>query len=325
MAEILDTVLLLALPASGKSEVRRYLDGLSPEQAREDFHMGPSVQLDDFPYVHLMRRIDDELEKRDRPRVFFQSADKPFRDTKDWGTLIELVNEDHADLVERKRVAPDSAAEHVMQRIDAAAEKVGLGRRLAAIDAGLRGEIAAAIEAEAADHLAEKQDNYPDTLDGRTLVIEFARGGPQGSSMPLPEEYGYRYSLARLSDAILSKAVILYIWVTPEESRRKNDARANPDDPGSILHHGVPIDVMLGDYGCDDMDWLEQQTDRPGTVRVEAHGKVYHLPLARFDNREDKTTFIREDRADWKPEQVQALRDEIKRALDELAARALSD
>src|SRR5438445_6161715 len=54
MSEILDVLLLLALPASGKSEVRRYLASLSPEQCRGDFHLGPTVQLDDYPYVHMM-------------------------------------------------------------------------------------------------------------------------------------------------------------------------------------------------------------------------------------------------------------------------------
>ena len=63
MAEILDVLLLLALPASGKSEVRRYFASLTPEQCRNDFHMGPTVQLDDYPYVHMMRRVSQELRK----------------------------------------------------------------------------------------------------------------------------------------------------------------------------------------------------------------------------------------------------------------------
>ncbi len=318
MAKTLDTVLLLALPASGKSEVRRYLDLLSPEECTNDFHMGPTAQLDDFPYVHLMRRIDDELEAMDKPRIFFQTAQKPFIDTKDWGTLIHLINEDHEDMLAKKTDAPASAGEHVMARIDAAAQKTGLPARLGGLDEATRKAIADKIEQEAKEQLADKHAAYPDTLDGKTLVIEFARGGPDGSDMPLPKEYGYRYSLAQLSDAILSKSVILYIWVTPEESRRKNDARADPDDPGSILHHGVPMDVMLGDYGVDDMDWLEAQAEKPGTIKVEAHGKTYHLPVARFDNRVDKTTFIRDDPADWKPEDRQAVHDGLKGALDQL-------
>ena len=73
MTKLLDTLLLLALPASGKSEVRKYLDGLSPEQCREEFHTGRTVQLDDYPYVHFMHRIDDELFKRGQPYVFYKA------------------------------------------------------------------------------------------------------------------------------------------------------------------------------------------------------------------------------------------------------------
>ena len=59
MSQLLDTILLFSLPASGKSEVRRYLASLTPDQCQNDFHMGPTLQLDVYPYVHLMHRIDD--------------------------------------------------------------------------------------------------------------------------------------------------------------------------------------------------------------------------------------------------------------------------
>ena len=75
MARILDVLLLLALPASGKSEVRRYLASLSPEQCRNDMHLGPTVQLDDYPYVHMMRRVSQELRKAGEGGVFFDSDD----------------------------------------------------------------------------------------------------------------------------------------------------------------------------------------------------------------------------------------------------------
>ena len=61
MSRLLDTVLLTALPASGKSEVRRYLALQDARTVAEDFHMGPTVQLDDSPYVHMMRRISQEM------------------------------------------------------------------------------------------------------------------------------------------------------------------------------------------------------------------------------------------------------------------------
>jgi len=319
--KILDTVLLLALPASGKSEVRKYLRSLSPDECQRDFHMGPTTQLDDFPYVHVMRRIDDEVAKHMRgKRLFFKAADSSFRDPLDWGTLIQLVNEDHADLVSRRRHDPESAAEWLVSRVDEAGKKVGAPSRLKELEDGVRAKVIEALEKEARELLDEKHANYPDKLTGRTMVIEFARGRKDGSSMPLSDPFGYQYSLAQLSDAILSKAVILYVWVEPKESRRKNEARNDPNDPGSILHHSVPLEVMLGDYGCDDMDWLEENAKKPGTVAVETRGKIFHLPVARFDNRVDKTSFIRDDKKDWKPEDVKAVHEGLKGALDRLAA-----
>lgn len=63
MKKLLDTVLLLALPASGKSEVRRFMEHLTKKQCENDMHMGETLQLDDYPYVHFMHRIDDEFSK----------------------------------------------------------------------------------------------------------------------------------------------------------------------------------------------------------------------------------------------------------------------
>jgi hypothetical protein len=316
MKGTLECILLLALPASGKSEVRRYIAGLAPEVCREELHMGPTVQLDDFPYVHMMRRIDDELASTGRPRLFFQSPEKPFGDPRDWGTLIHLLNEDYSDLLARMVRKPESAALLLLERIEEARRKTGAPARLAALDDAVRSSLARKIEDEAAGLLLDKQEGYPDSLEDKTLVFEFARGGPHGSSMPLPEPFGYRHSLSLLDPRILEKAAILYIWVTPEQSRRKNEARTDPNDPGSILHHGVPIDVMMNDYGCDDMDWLEKTSSKPGTVPVEAQGKTWHLPVARFDNRIDKTTFIRSDPGTWKKEDVDGVHGELKRALD---------
>jgi hypothetical protein len=315
----IDTLLLLALPASGKSEVRKYLANLTPEQCRDDFHIGPTVQLDDFPYVHFMRRIDQELEKLgEQPRFFF-SQERPFKDPIEWGTLIELLNEDYADLHERKRVQPESAARHLFDRLERARQRVGGPAKLSELKPAVLDKLAAALESEAAGMLKDRQAEYPDTLEGKTIVLEFARGGAQGSSMPLAAPFGYQYSLSVLSDEILRRSAILYVWVTPEESRRKNEARADPNDPGSILHHGVPIEVMLGDYGCDDIEHLLEASDRPDTVRIETRGKTYHLPLGRFDNRVDKTTFVRDDVSSWKPEDVEALHQGLKQAFDRLA------
>jgi hypothetical protein len=180
-------------------------------------------------------------------------------------------------------------------------------------------DLAAALEDETQEFFVELNATTTADRTGCTLVMEFARGGPDGATLPLPQPFGYRYSIARLSPAILEHATVLYIWVTPEESRRKNDARADPDDPGSILHHGVPLEVMLGDYGCDDVDWLRSRSDRPDTIQIDAHGRTWRLPLARFDNRVDRTSFIRGDPAGWPAAQVEDLHRGLADALTRLA------
>ena len=42
--------------------------------------MGSTVQLDDFPYVHFMRRIDEALVELGQPRMFFMAPDRSFED-----------------------------------------------------------------------------------------------------------------------------------------------------------------------------------------------------------------------------------------------------
>lgn len=318
MSKHIEILLLLALPASGKSEARRYLASLSPEQCREQFGIGQTVQLDDFPYVHIMRRVSDELTARGRQGMFFLSGALPFRDPIDWLTLIELVNEDYEDLVAQNRPEPESAALWLFDRIDAARERAGGRAIIGTLDEELRREIAAPIEDEARKLLADKIAEVTDDLSDKTVVIEFARGGADGSSFPLPHPFGYQASLAQLHPDILAKAGILYIWVTPEESRRKNEARTDPNDPGSILHHGVPLAVMYGDYGVCDMEYQLQQSDKPDTVKVEKDGEIHHLPVGRFDNRVDRTSFIREDETKWSADDVAKLQAGMREAFDQL-------
>ena len=190
--------------------------------------------------------------------------------------------------------------------------------------------MAEALEVECRAELDILNRQNAQDKTGRTLVIEAARGGAHGSAFPLTPPHGYEAAFQTLSPAILEKATVLYVWVDPAESRRKNIERGRPNGQGSILNHSVPMEVMLGQYGCDDMAWLLEQTaqsDRPGTIRVERivqegdryATKVYHLPVARFDNRKDLTTFVREDPKLWKPADVQAIHGGLKAAFDHLS------
>ena len=315
-AKPIEVLLLSALPASGKSEVRRYLSSLSQEECKEQFGIGPTVQIDDFPYVHMMRRISDELTKRKHEGVFFLSPAFSFQNPKEWGTLMHLINEDYDDLVNQKKANPKFAAQWLFDRLDAARKKVGEKPVLSKLPKKLRMQVAKSIEADAAKLLKNKnaETEKASKLEEKTVVIEFARGGADSAPMPLPSPYGYKYSFSQLSPQILEKASVLYIWVSPEESRKKNEERADPNDPGSILNHAVPRAVMFGEYGCDDIDWLLQKSSKPNTVEIKAHGKTYHLPLGRFDNRSDKTTFLRNDINLWKKEDVTNLRVALKDA-----------
>ncbi|MCD6499748.1 MAG: hypothetical protein J7M25_15760 [Deltaproteobacteria bacterium] len=310
-SDVFDVVLLLALPASGKSELRRYMGHLPEERSRAELHMGPTVQLDDFPYVHFMRRIDDFLAEQGHDRIYFHGPDRSFQDSRDWLTLVELVNDDYDGLVSRRQSA-NGGARLLFERLEAAALKVGIGVRLSSVDSDVLDRMAETLDPEA--KALEADIPHGVDLSGKTVVIEFARGGDHKATPPLPYPFGYEHSLARLDERILSRAVILYVWVTPEESRRKNDARADPNDPGSILHHGVPLEVMLGDYGCDDMASLMERSDRSGTVSIERDGRTFFLPVARFDNRSDKTSFLRGDPAQWAKDAVHAVSTELVNA-----------
>jgi hypothetical protein len=327
MTQLLDTILLFSLPASGKSEVRRYLASLTPDQCRDDFHMGPTLQLDDYPYVHLMHRIDEELKANGLDFVYYQGPNRPFRDNWTWAVLIELLNEDHANLMATRQTLVASAAQHLFDRLDAARARVGLSQLLGDIPHRIRVLMAESLEAECRAELDALNRQNAQDKTGRTLVIEAARGGANGSAFPLCPPHGYETAFQTLSPAILQKACVFYVWVDPAESRRKNIERGRSDGQGSILHHSVPMEVMLGQYGTDDMAWLLEQSDRPGTIRVERTlqeggrytTKVYHLPVARFDNRGDLTTFVRENQKLWKPEDVNAIHGGLKAAFDQLA------
>ncbi len=316
MAEIFDTLLLLALPASGKSEVRNFLTNHDPE----GFHMGPTIQLDDYPYVHIQLVIDEALKEMGEPRIYHTDDDGdgrngPFIDAYDWPALIQLLNEDYHEILSGKAENPKYAAIRLFERLDAAEVMVGGEAKIAALSPAVRAKLEEKLESEARELFDDKIKNVLKSREGKTIVIEFSRGGPDGENPEnLKAFYGYQGSLPWLSDELLQRASILYIWVTPEESRRKNRDRARPGEDKSILFHGTPESVMRQDYGMDDMVYLIEKSDRENTLHIDAHGKTYYVPVSCFDNRRDLTTFARADAKDWKKEDVDALDNGIREA-----------
>jgi hypothetical protein len=307
-------LLLLALPASGKSELRRYLEVLGDDGCR-DLGLGPTVQLDDYPYVALMRSISRSLIGRGEGPVFFASDDLPFSDARDWLTLIHLLNEDHRSVIDGV-TQPRDPGRWILERLDRARVLAGT----APLTEGLSRETVAAVtdacRSPASDIAAAL--THQRCREDSTIIVEFARGGPLGTAMPLPHPHGYLASLAALSPAILDHAAALYVRVTPEQSRTKNRERARPNGEGSILHHGVPETVMHRDYGTDDFMWLLETSDRGGTISIEKDDRSFHLTSAVFDNREDLTTFLRDDPAVWPADKVSRLHARLRTALHSL-------
>ncbi len=308
------TVLLLGLPASGKSEIREFINN-NNQQHITTLHFGENLQLDDFPYVHFFSRIDEELVKFGQKRVFYSEQD-PFIDDRDWGTLVNLINDDYHLLKEKKKVITDTSVTYLFDRIQKASEKVGIKRDLFDYPDDVFNNLVSNLTEDANKIINNNNAQCDLDLGDKTLVIEMARGGEDGASMPLTGAKGYQYSLAWLDEDILKDATILYVWVTPEESRRKNADRCDPNDPGSNLHHGVSIRVMLNDYGCDDMIYLRDNSDKKDTVKVSKDGNDYYLPIGVFDNRDDKTTFLRADHTTWKQENIDRIANGLKSATD---------
>jgi hypothetical protein len=216
MEKSVHTLLLLGLPASGKSELRRYLAHLDPETRRRDLRIGHPALLDELPYVRLMRGVDRALRAEGRDGIFLLSDDGSWIDRRDWGTLIHLLNEDHADMMDHYLVTTLHAGAWVLDRLEAAAQKTGIPPRLNSLPKPEWRKVADALEADATDLLWARNELATVEEDGRTVVIEFARGGPPGATLPPPN--GYRYSLAQLSPEILARAIILYVGVSPDES-----------------------------------------------------------------------------------------------------------
>ena len=308
MESHIDTLLLLALPASGKSELRRYLASVSVDAAAEDFGLGPTVQLDDYPYVHMMRRISEELRRLGEPPVFFTSDNDPFLEGKDWATLIELINDDYAELGMNPPV-PDEPTLWLLRRFDRARMAVGLEPPFRDLPEDSLRSLSEALDSEIAElatELAATVSSYQPGVS--TVLIELARGGPEGTEPPLADPHGYAYSLRYLSSDILARSTALYVSVTPEESRRRNEDRAKPGLEGdaSILHHGVPDVVMRGNYGVDDFLWLMEQGGG-NTIEITSENGSITIPGAVFDNRIDHTSFLRAEESDWNPTQVEEL------------------
>ena len=78
---------------------------------------------------------------------------------------------------------------------------------------------------------------------------------------------------------------------------------------------------MRHDYARDDVAWLLDHADRSGHITLAAHGRRYQIPAVRFDNRVDRTSFLRDDPAAWPSQRVADLHERLTATLTLLLRR----
>jgi hypothetical protein len=113
----------------------------------------------------------------------------------------------------------------------------------------------------------------PSLHERMTTLVEFARGG----------DNAIHRAMSFLSDEMLTRASLIYIRVTYEESVRKNRRRARAGEEDSILYHSLPDAKMEAYYRTNDWDQLEGKD--PDFIEVRGH----KVPYAVFENMPEKT------------------------------------
>ena len=104
---IFKTLLLIARPAAGKSEIIHYLDNLDPATRAKDFHIGNLKMIDDFPFLWRWFEEDDILEKMGQNRLY---TDKQgyFKYPFLWDLLIRMIDLEYAKSVRDNTISEDS-------------------------------------------------------------------------------------------------------------------------------------------------------------------------------------------------------------------------
>ena len=333
--KVLPILMFCALPASGKSESRRFFKSLTPQEMTQ-FHLGDSsTQVDDYPYVDALEKIDVFCKETLDTTIFKDPNTRLFLNGYEWGVLTYLINEDYLDIKKLDNKIPEEyekdPVKWLFDRYDAASEKTGkVPRRFEELekksDKAKFAEFKKKCYELCKTLLHDKYDNIPKSLEGKTIIFEFSRGGEKGSTFPLAAPYGYQYTLSLFDDEILNNANILYIWVTPEQSFNKNKQRALEGLQGKSqtvstqlsLNHGVPDTVMNHEYGVDDFEYLISQSKNGKYLPIMKNGKEFKVKAGRLDNRTDLTSDFRKPQKDWTKEQIDNMTKAMIKAFDAL-------
>ena len=84
------TLLLIARPAAGKSEVINYLKNTPVAERIQRFHIGPFSEIDDFPMLWTWFEEDALLARMGYPRLH-TDAEGYFKDAYLWDLLVERI------------------------------------------------------------------------------------------------------------------------------------------------------------------------------------------------------------------------------------------
>ena len=96
--ETFDTVLLIARPAAGKSEIINYLKKTEVTERIKRFHIGAFEEIDDFPMLWTWFEEDALLERMGHPRLH-TTVDGYFKYRYLWDLLIERIGLDYQKLM----------------------------------------------------------------------------------------------------------------------------------------------------------------------------------------------------------------------------------
>jgi hypothetical protein len=93
-----DTLMLLARPAAGKSEIIAYLHNTPIEERRRRFHIGEFVEIDDFPMLWAWFEEDHILSEMGLPRLH-STDNEEFNDHNLWNVLVRRICLEHQKLL----------------------------------------------------------------------------------------------------------------------------------------------------------------------------------------------------------------------------------
>lgn len=96
--ETIKTLLLIARPAAGKSEIIDFLKKTAVEDRIQRFHVGAFEEIDDFPMLWTWFEEDALLEKMGYPRLH-TTPDGYFKFRYLWDLLIERIGLDYQKLM----------------------------------------------------------------------------------------------------------------------------------------------------------------------------------------------------------------------------------